>query len=128
MPRPGSSPVHPSYATSLHALGGFLDERSVTIEERAAGRDSFGQPNGGWTAVDGLEDLACTVGRAQGRESDRSTDTLTVATHTIALAGYVPEITTAMRAVVDGTEIHDIEAVHHDSRLTVTQLMTKVVS
>lgn len=127
MPRPGSSPIHPLFATSQHGLGHFLDETTVTIEERAATRDSYGQVTGAWAPVAGLSDLPGTVGMAAGRESERGVDTLTVATHAIVLAGYHPEITTAMRAVVDGTVVHDIEVVHHDSRLRVTELETRIV-
>lgn len=130
MPRPGTSPIHPQFASStLFGLGGFLDERSITIEEQASTRDGFGEVTGAWTAVAGLEDLPGTVGVASaGRESERGVDTLTVATHAIAFAGYHPQITTAMRAVVDGSEVHDIESVVHDSRARVTRLATRIVS
>lgn len=128
MPRPGSSPIHPLFATSQHGLGHFLDETTVTIEEQAATRDSWGEVIGAWTPVAGLSDLPGTVGMAAGRESERGVDTLTVATHAIVLAGYHPEITTAMRAVTADDTVYDIEAVHHDSRLAVTRLATRIES
>ena len=129
MPRPSPSPVHPSFTGSkVFGLGPLLD-RSVTIEEQTGGRDSWGEPADTWAAVEGLEDLDGAVGRAgSGVEQRRGLGTISVATHAIVLAGYFPQITTAHRAVVDGVEVHDIEAVEHDSRLRVTQLATRIVA
>jgi hypothetical protein len=129
MPRPGSSPIAPTFtASKVFGVGGLMD-RSVTIEAQTCGRDSWGETADTWSPVAGLEDLAGGVGRAgNSAEQRRGTGTITVATHAIVLAGYYPQITTAERAVVDGAEVHDIEAVYHDSRLRVTQLDTRIVS
>lgn len=129
MPRPGSSPLHPSFVGSrVFGLGALID-RSVTIEERTGSRDSFGEPGDSWSPVAGLEDLDGAVGRAGANlEARRGTDTIAIATHAIVLAGYYPQITPTHRAVVDGGEIHDIQTVEHDSRMRVTQLATRIVS
>lgn len=129
MPRPGPSPLHPSFTSSkVFGLGPLLD-RNVTIEENVGGRDTFGEQADTWTPVAGLEDLDGAVGRAGNNlESRRGVDTISIATHAIVLAGYYPQITPAHRAVVDGTEIHDIQSVEHDSRTRVTQLATRIVT
>lgn len=129
MPRANSSVVHPAFATSPRGLGPMLSPRSVTIEEPVGARDTLGQPADTWSAVDDLEDLPAVVGpESSGREARRSGDTIYVGTHVIVLGGYYPEITTAHRAVVDGTEVHDIVEVEHSSTLTLTRLGTRIVS
>ena len=128
MPRPGSQIVHPHFATSARALGGLLDDRNVTIQERTGARDLFGQPADTWSDLADHVDLDGAVGPMPGRESRRSGDTISIATHAIFLAGYYPDITPAHRAVVDDSEIHDIESVEHSSTQKLTRLNTRIVA
>ena len=128
MPRANATVVHRKWATSMRALGGVLDDRSVTIQEQTGGRDAYGEPADTWTDVAGLQDLAAAVGSDPGREARRSGDTISTATHSIVLAGHYPEISTANRAVVDDTEIHDIVSVEHSVSQRLTRLGTRIVS
>lgn len=81
-----------------------------------------------WADLVGHVGLACRVSPVVGRSREvRLPDqTYAVASHTIALAGYYPDIRPSMRAVVDG-QAYDIEAVEHDGERATTWLQTRII-
>lgn len=94
----------------------------VTIQERAAGSDRAGQPNGAWSNVTGLVNIPCNVGMPGGGESRTQS---AVALHEDAeiLMGYQSTaITTAYRAVVTGGLTYDILSVETDPLQKLTRL------
>jgi head-tail adaptor len=99
-----------------------------TIQESTEVQDAAGQPAPSWADKPGYVAISCRVGPVSGGERKSPREIYTVATHTIALAGYYPGIMTKNRVVVDGLLILDILLVQADSTLHVTQLVCQVVT
>lgn len=116
--------VHPRMMTMLMPLYPSV----CTIQEAIEAQDAAGQPAPSWADMPGYVAISCRVGPVSGGERKSPREVYTVATHTVALAGYYPGITTKKRAVVDGTLTLDILLVQADSTLHVTQLVCQVVT
>lgn len=120
--------IHPSLLSRLAAFYPLL----CTIQTSTETQDAVGEPIPSWGALIGHIALHCRVGPAGGGEQKRADGTLTRATHTIALAGYYPTLTTKMRAIVGGAT-YDILGVQHDNGSygatpTMTVLETEIVT
>lgn len=105
---------------------------AVTIQQASASLAADGQPIATWSDVSGLAGLAGTVGpvdqsRADRAETRRSDFTEVARRRLISLAGAYPAITSAMRAVVDGTA-YNILGVELDSHAVTTRLYVEAVS
>lgn len=116
--------VHPRLMTMLQPLYPSV----CTIQDSTEVQDASGQPGANWADKPGYVAISCRVGPVSGGERKSPREVYTVATHTVALAGYYPGITTKMRVVVDGTLILDILLPQADSTLHVTQLVCQVVT
>lgn len=124
--------VHPQMLVQLDAAGFFPS--SCDIQERAAGVDAYGVPNGGWADAAGLSNIACSVhtspymGGALSRQEAKLADqTITTGITRIVLAGRYEGITTSHRAVVDGTT-YDVTGVNHDAYGAMTELLVQQVT
>lgn len=129
--------VPPTLARSLPAAA--LPSRCTVQARRdsdadgVSDLDEYGQPLGGgadgdagnpdWLTLAGLVDIPCRLTHDQraGGERERTTSTSTQQMHRLVLDGYYPTLTTAMRALVDGTA-YDIDEVIHDGAQTLTRL------
>lgn len=108
---------------------GELDEfypSECTIQQ-ATEMNTKGEVSKVWADLAGHVDIPCQVGRAGGQESKRADQTITTATHTLALAGHYPTITTKMRAKV-GTDYFDLLAVRCDGDEQTTWLDAEIVT
>lgn len=106
---------------------------SVTIQQASTSLAADGQPVASWSDVTGLTGLAGSVGpvdltRADRAETRRPEFTEVARRRLISLAGAYPTITSAMRAVVDGTDTYNILAVELDSHGVTTRLYGEAVS
>ena len=110
----------------MNALG-FLFEQRVTIQRRAVGQDSFGQPVDDWENVAGMVDLPCVIFPSGGQEVKREEGAYAVSTHNIQLQHARPSITTAMRAVSGGV-VYDVLLVETDPMGLSSKLVCEVVS
>lgn len=93
-------PVHPHLGATLEA-GGFFPS-TVTMQESTPTRGADGADVESWTAVSGLEALACYVSPLGGQERRREDMTNVERMRSIGLNDYYPAITETMRAVVTG--------------------------
>jgi head-tail adaptor len=116
--------VHPRMMTMLQPLYPSV----CTIQESTEVQDAAGQLRDTWADKPGYVAISCRVGPVSGGERKSPRQVYTVATHTVALAGYYSGITTKMRAVVDGTLTLDILLPQSDSTLRATQLVCQVVT
>lgn len=107
------------------AVGGYLPE-VCAIQQEAPSQDSFGEEEENWVDVEGMEEVACRVSPSGGTERKSPQAIWSVATHVITLAGAYPEITTKMRAYVDG-QAYDILLRSVDGGGEVTRLVCEVV-
>jgi head-tail adaptor len=100
----------------------------LTIQRDSGGAaNSFGEIPQTWGNVAGLASIPCSIAPAAASERRGSVAVVTEATHTALLSTYLPQITSAMRALVDN-QPYDIVAVEHDSRRAMTRVQLKVVT
>ena len=100
---------------------------SCTIQQGTETLDAAGQPSYTWTNLAAHTAIPCHVAPAGGGEVKGPDYTTVIYSHTIALAGYYPTITAAMRAVV-GAATYDVLAVENDSLGKSTRLRVQVVT
>lgn len=117
--------VHPAMLERLRA--NHLPE-TATVQAATATLDGYGQPSVTWAAAPGLSDVGCRLAPLSAEQKRRLPEMVMVrATHSLALAGHYPAITTAMRVVVAG-QAYDVLAVRHDGNAASTWLTLEVVS
>lgn len=114
------------HANMLSSLGVDFYPSTCTIQQATESQDAAGQLIRTWANVSGHVDIPCAVASVGGDEREGN-ETYVLATHRIALRGYYPNITEAMRAVVSGVN-YDIERVHHDSQGVSTYLDVQVIT
>ena len=119
--------IHPDMLTSLpdHFSS------TCTIQESTETRADSGQITDSWADLAGHVDIPCAVGQGrEGTPAEQRTSTAIVVTtgHVIALAGHYPDITTRMRAVVDGANWNILDIRHDPTAGAYTQLMVEAVS
>lgn len=115
--------IHPRLFSQLAAFY----PATCTIQEASETLDAANQPIQAWADLPGHVDIPCTVSRPGGGERKTTHQIYSVATHTIALAGYYPAITEKMRAVVAG-QAYDILLPENDPLGVGTQLLCQVVT
>ena len=104
---------------------GALFPSLATIQSRSDSSGTYGTPTTTWAAL--LTSVPCAVG-PMVTENIRATErvdgdkTVSLFPHRITLRGYYPQVTTAMRVLVDGVA-WAITGVEHDSQHTTTRLM-----
>lgn len=121
--------VHPRL---LDTMWRFFPHR-VDILRRESTLDEYGQEVDDWQAL--LTDLPARVvtngpGTGAGGwsgEVNAPTGTYDVDGRTAVLAGYYPNITTAMEMQL-GNEVYQIEAIEHDAEHVTTRLRSRLVS
>lgn len=102
---------------------------TVTIQAASEVRAASGQPTKTWAAVTGMTAISALLAPATGGENKTQSGIWTKVTHTIALAGYYPLITTKMRVRDDATgQVYDILLPMHDGLGTSTRLLCEVVT
>ncbi|KAA3644555.1 MAG: head-tail adaptor protein [Chloroflexi bacterium] len=109
----------------LTALKDFFPSAG-TVQTSAKTRASSGQQDKTWSNLADHVDIACRVSPAGGREMRKKDQTVATMTHTIALQGHYPSITSQMRFVVESLS-YDILLVDHDGQKTYTRLKCEVV-
>jgi len=114
--------IHP---TLTSVLADFFPQ-GCTIQQASISQDAAGAEIRAYADVIGLVDVACRVAPAQGGERNTAEMTYLDATHRIVLAGSYPQITEAMRAVVDG-QAYDILLSALDAEGAITRLSVKLV-
>lgn len=126
-PRAGTPLIHPDMVDSLEDVGFFPD--TVTIEENTHTLDSKGTAQDSWAARAGMSDLACRVAPLprSARETRTEEGVWSQGTHKIVIAGHHPTILPENRAVVNGSDVHDIEVVNVDAEDIQTVIETRVV-
>ena len=115
--------IHPRM---LSKLGSFYPSR-CSIQRAMVTKDSYGQDIPSWLDFGAYVNIPCAVSPSGGQEVTRPDMTVVVSSHTIALAGYCPAITTAHRAVVDGTS-YNILSVERDQLGSMTRLRCQIVA
>lgn len=131
MPNPGVGIVHPRLAASIGAVG-FHPQR-VTIQTPTATTNTFGETTSTWATLDGHADIPArmapgtsgTGSMAREQELRRADQTLVTDPYRIGLARHCPEVTTAHRALVDGTA-YDILTVESDAQDALTWLVVEL--
>ncbi len=116
--------VHPRMVSGLK---NFYPQ-TCTIQSPGPERSAHGQKQPEWTDLANHIAIPCRRAAGGGSETRTVKQTFTVRMPSIALKGYFPEITTKMRAVVDGSEICNIVQVRHDAQQASTSLDVEVVS
>lgn len=116
----------------LGRLADFYPD-AVTIQANSPTRDADGQPIPSWSAVAGLADLPCAVGPVvetsiDRAESRRPAFTVSTRNRRISIAGAYPTITTAHRALVNGSDAYTIVGAEVDSHGMTTRLLCEIVS
>lgn len=95
----------------MQAAGRF--NRPITIQSRAAGLDSYGQPNGTWsTFASEWAWFVAPAGKSVAAEEALSAEVSSTA-YSIRISRFATDITAGMR-VLDGTTVHDIRQVIPD--------------
>jgi head-tail adaptor len=107
-------------------LTAFYPE-TCTIQAAINSMDEANQPIQNWSDLAGHAAIPCAISRPRGGERHTTHQIYSVATHTIALAGYYPAITAKMRAVVSG-QAYDILLPENDGQETATELVCQVVT
>lgn len=107
-------------------LGAFYPD-TCTIQAAIESQDAANQPVKNWADLAGHVAIPCAVSRPRGGERHTTHQIYSVATHTIALAGYYPSISEKMRAIVFG-QAYDILLSENDGQKTTTQLVCRVVT
>ena len=100
---------------------------TCTIQTATETLDAANQPIKSWADLAGHAAIPCAVSRPRGGERHTTHQIYSVATHTIALAGYYPAITAKMRAVVFG-QAYDILLPENDGQGAATELVCQVVT
>ncbi len=113
--------VHPRLLSSLAKL---FDQR-VTIQQAIETQDPSGQPVCSWQDV--YASLPCRLAPTGGQETRLPEQIYAISTHTISIAGYYPDITAKMRAVIDAIA-YDILNVGCDSEHLTTRLNTRILT
>lgn len=98
----------------------------VTIQANTPTQDSYGQPVESWANVGAWVNLACAKAPLSAQERQANQYTATDQVWHALLRGAYPTITTAHRAVVDGTN-YDIDAVETDQTGSLTRLRLRTV-
>jgi hypothetical protein len=100
------------------------------------GRDEYGDPQHEWEDLEDHVDLPCMKAAVTGAgistgatsgEVRAETGVYDVDARTVVIPRYLPDITDAHRAVIDG-ETWDIVDVAHDSQSAMTRLRVRAVS
>jgi head-tail adaptor len=104
----------------------FFTSRA-TIQMPQSTPDSYGAPTVTWTTVATLQAMPCYIAPGNGTEVRGQLLVQTTGQVAIQLSGYYPQITTSMRALVDGLP-YDILSVDHDSQLVSTKLIARTVT
>lgn len=116
--------MHPKMLARLTALF----PQACTIQRAQETVNADGEVQKAWTNFAGHIDIPCSVApdRIQGGEIQASNRTYAEGVFIIALQGYYPGITAAMRAVVGGTP-YDIVLPLQSSHGLNTRLKCRVV-
>lgn len=111
----------------LAALTPFFYTSTCTIKYYTVENpDTFGQPQPAWIDFPGHVNLDCTIAPNGDEEVKRLDMTIAKSTHIIAIAGYYPTITAAMRVVISGVT-YGILLVETDSKSKMTRLTVDIV-
>lgn len=99
---------------------------SCTIREATVSQDGFGEETLAFANKDGHVGLPCAIATTAGGERKTGEMNPEFFGYHVSIAGYYPDITPKMRAVVDGLEL-DILYVEVDSHDKTTRLMCQRV-
>lgn len=110
------------------ALKGFYPSE-CTIQEPTEIQDDTGHPVASWSDLAGHVNMPCRLSPISGRAGEIRTpaQTYTEASHVVELTRTVPDVTTKMRAVVDGV-IYDIVLIEHDGQGVSARILTELVT
>lgn len=115
--------IHPRL---LSGMTRFFPER-LTVEEKSATLDAYGQAVETWAAVVGWMDIPCAKAPLSANERQAASYTATDRAWHVLLNGAYPTITTRHRAVID-TDTHDIDAVETDQTGSITRLRVRMIT
>jgi head-tail adaptor len=116
--------IHPKLTDSLPDFYSSL----CTIQQTTKTQDTYKDEIDTWATIHtGVPCAIAPPGSGGKGEVKLPDQTYTVATHLVSLAGHYDDITTKMRATVDGLTL-DIIQVVNDSHQTMTRLMCQVVT
>jgi head-tail adaptor len=116
--------VHPRFLAAVPA--GFFPSRCTVQEQTGTTQDDHGQEVEVWTDVAGLTDIPCAKAPLSAIERQAAQLTVTDRAWSVLLKGAYPAITTAHRAIIDGTAF-DIERAETDQTGTLTRLVVRSV-
>lgn len=115
--------VHPQFLARLRPV---IFVHRCTIQQASTTQNEIGEPVETWADLPGHVDLPCRVAPLSMDERAELQLTVTQRTITVLLAGSYPSVTTAHRALVDGTA-YNILAAERDSEGVTTRLIAEVV-
>lgn len=119
-----NSIVHPRMLAAIpHAFNSLC-----SIGRNTETSDESGQEIHTYPIDPSLIGIPCYVEPQMQREIRRADSTVVNDAWTIALRGYYPTINVEDRAVIDGTQNHNILSVKHDDTHTITFLDTEIVT
>lgn len=111
----------------LGSLGDFFSS-TCTIQSKVVTSDAYKDEVETWSTLhSGIHCSIAYPGKVKANKIYRPDETYTLATHVVALAGYYPDVTTSMRAIVGGLTL-DIMTVVFDSQHKTTELFCEVVT
>lgn len=116
--------VHPNLFDYLP----LVYHSKCTIQQATEGQDASGHPVKTWSDLAGHIDLPCRKSpfRTTGEVKDVK-GIYTRASHIISIGKPLPEVTTKMRAVVDGT-VYDILLPEQDGQSASTRLLVEEIT
>lgn len=120
--------IDPRLVSSVVNTADWFPQR-CTIQAGTRSRDAFGEWTDVWNDQPNLVGIPCRRAPQSNAGAERQTQEATTTGYQwrAALAGYFPQITTKMRAVIDGV-VHDIDNVDWDANHTLTYLdLTRAV-
>lgn len=119
--------VHPGLLSVLAPA--FFPSRCTVQADGAARSASGAAVAPAWANVTGLVNVPCRMASTTKDDQEVLAQAGIYVTqgHIVALAGYYPQITPTMQAVVDGTA-RGIEYVRHDSQALATYLFVRTVT
>jgi len=115
--------IHPRFFEHLHAL--FPDR--ITFQRRSATtQDPYGEPVDTWSDILGYVNLPCAQAPLSAEERQALQMTVSERVWTILIPRYLPDITSADRAVLGGVA-YDIISVESDQTHTLTRVRLREV-